>query len=278
MNPPRRLTNDEADEVPNAWTADGKAILLSSDRNGPWGIFKEDITTGTAEPLVTAPVDAWRPFPSPDGTWVLYLEQRRGAIGPSTSFQMMRVPVNGGPPQPVLVMHNYGLYECARLPSSLCALLEASQDEKQFTLTAFDPLKGRGQMLRAISKEPGKYYASALAPDGTAFAISESGGAEIHIRLLSLSGQSDREITLKGWPNLIGLDWTADGKGLYCVSGLRDSPGGTLLFADLKGNARVLGQLKQGFSPVWAVPSPNGRDLAISVDVANSNVWLLEGF
>jgi hypothetical protein len=29
---------------------------------------------------------------------------------------------------------------------------------------------------------------------------------------------------------------------------------------------------------VWAVPSPDGRHLAISADTSNSNAWMLEGF
>ena len=35
-------------------------------------------------------------------------------------------------------------FECARAPASLCVLLEFSQDASKWTLTAFDPLKGRG--------------------------------------------------------------------------------------------------------------------------------------
>ena len=66
----------------------------------------------------------------------------------------------------------------------------------------------------------------------------ESGEAEIHIRLLSLSGGADREIAVKGWPNITGLNWSPDGKGLYC--GSVSPQGSTLLYVDLKGNAVVL--------------------------------------
>jgi Tol biopolymer transport system component len=38
MDPPRRLTNDEAWDTPSAWTADGKAVLFSFNRNGAFGI------------------------------------------------------------------------------------------------------------------------------------------------------------------------------------------------------------------------------------------------
>ena len=101
--------------------------------------------------------------------------------------------------------------------------------------------------------------------------------AEIHIRLLSLSGGADREITVNGWPNLEGYpNWSADGKGLYCVS--RAPQGDTLLYVDLKGNAWPVWQHKGGVGQTWAVPSPDGRSLAIGTDVITSNVWMLENY
>jgi Tol biopolymer transport system component len=54
MTTPRRLTNKEVDDEPTAWTPpDSKAVLVQSDRNGTWGIFKQVITQDTAEPVVT---------------------------------------------------------------------------------------------------------------------------------------------------------------------------------------------------------------------------------
>jgi hypothetical protein len=108
------------------------------------------------------------------------------------------------------------------------------------------------------------------------FAISKSGEAEIHIRLLSFSGGSDREITVKGWPNLRSLDWSPDGKGFYC--GTVSPQSRTLLYVDLKGNTSVLWQYKGASSRIWGVPSPDGRYLAIMGNVTSSNVWMLEGF
>jgi hypothetical protein len=167
-------------------------------------------------------------------------------------------------------------YECARAPASLCVLSEVSQDEKQLTFTAFDPLKGRGQVLRTIQKDPAD-FACGLSPDGTTFALSRRGDTEIHVRLLSLSGSLDREFTVKGWPSTFyGVDWSSDGKGLYC--GSRSPLGDTILYVDLMGNARVLLEFKGAGGEIWGIPSPDGRYLAIQGSVHNSNVWMLEGF
>jgi hypothetical protein len=189
----------------------------------------------------------------------------------------MRAPVGGGVSQLVLETKGFLECECARAPASLCVITEESQDRKQLTLTAFNPLKGKGKVLQTIQKEPTAFFVgTALSPDGTAFALSRGGEAEIHIRLLSFSGGSDHEFTVKGWPNLRGLDWSRDGKGLYCGSGSPQSR--TLLYVDLKGNAKVLWQFKGAGGDIWGIPSPDGRYLAILGSVTNSNVWMLEGF
>jgi serine/threonine protein kinase len=274
MNPPRRLTNDEASDSPNAWTPDSKAVLFDSDRNGTSGIFKQQINADEAQAMITGQQNAYGPRISADGEWILYREIPRGA-SPSAPVRLMRVPIAGGAPQFVLEMRNSEDYGCARASAGLCVLAEDSHDGKQLTLTAFDPSKGRGKVLRTIPNEVSDFLASGLSPDGTVYAIAKSWAPEIHIRLFSLAGGSDREVTVKGWPNITGLDWSPDGKGMYC--GSVSARGNTLLYVDLKGNARVLWQNSGGYG-IWGIPSPDGRYIAALRDVGNSNVWMLEGF
>jgi Tol biopolymer transport system component len=132
-------------------------------------------------------------------------------------------------------------------------------------------------VLRTVQKDPTVHCAGwALSPDGSTLAISCAGEAEIQIRLLSLSGGTDGEFTVKGWRNLTGLDWSADGKGLYV--GSVSPQARTLLYVDLEGNARMLWQYKGSGNWIWGVPSPDGRYLAILGVASNSNVWTLEGF
>jgi Tol biopolymer transport system component len=167
---------------------------------------------------------------------------------------------------------------CAGAAPNLCVIFETSQDRKQLMMTAFDPVKGRSKVLRTIEIDPSYHYeeTEALSPDGSRLAFSLGGEPEIHIRLLSLSGGSDRAITVKGWPNITGIAWASDGKGFYCGS---VSPQyHTLLYVDMKGNARVLWQYKGGGGEIWGLPSPDGRYLAIRGDVTHSDVWMVEGF
>ena len=277
MNPPRRLTNDEASDDPTGWTPDSKAVLFDSNRNGTWGIYKQGIGQETSEPLLTGPQDDSGPRLSADGAWILYVESPRTTANPAPPLRLMRIPASGGVSQFVMETRNTLDFGCARAPASLCVIFETSQNRKQMMITPFDPLKGRGKVLRTIEEDPSHTYSETqLSPDGSTVSISRAGEPEIHIRLLSLSGGPDREFTLKGWSNITGLDWSPDGKGFYC--GSVSSQGGTLLHVDMAGNALVLWQHKGGEGPIWGVPSPDGHYLAIRAMVTSSNVWMLEGF
>jgi serine/threonine protein kinase len=276
LNPPRRLTNDEAFDQITAWMPDSKAVLFNSDRNGTWGIFKQRISEDDAELVTTGGKEARFPRVSADGAWIIYV-----VIPVSRDIALMRVPISGGVPQLVLQTTKGMNHDCARAPAGLCVVLEESQNGKHATVTAFDPLKGRGKTLRVVEKSAAAhYFGSALSPDGSTFAIARSEDAEIRIRLLSLVGGSDREITVKGWANLawLGLYWATEQKGFYCSSVSPQT--NTLLDVDLQGNARVLWQYKAAGSgnSFFGIPSPDGHSLAIQAGVANSNLWMLEGF
>jgi Tol biopolymer transport system component len=99
---------------------------------------------------------------------------------------------------------------------------------------------------------------------------------ENRIRLLPLGGGVPHDLVVNGWYGFNeGPDWLPDGKGLYVGS---SSPrGATLLYIDLKGRATTVWEQKGGFQ-TWAVPSPDGRHLAIESYTVDSNVWMLENF
>jgi hypothetical protein len=91
---------------------------------------------------------------------------------------------------------------------------------------------------------------------------------------LSLSDGRKRDIAVPGWVQIYGLDWAADGRSLwvtaYNMKGTR-----ALLNVGLDGNTRTMLSY-QNQDLEWAIPSPDGRRLAIVKDSNSSNVWLLE--
>ena len=73
MKNPRRLTIDESDDAAWDWTADSRAVLFQSNRNGNWDIFKQDISQTEAEAIVATPENEQHPNLSPDRAFILYL-------------------------------------------------------------------------------------------------------------------------------------------------------------------------------------------------------------
>jgi hypothetical protein len=74
---------------------------------------------------------------------------------------------------------------------------------------------------------------------------------------------------------LTSAAWTSDAKGLF-VSSLNER-GSVLLGVDKHGNARILWKHAGGIA-TYAVPSPDGRHIAMQGWTNNTNMWMLENF
>jgi DNA-binding winged helix-turn-helix (wHTH) protein/Tol biopolymer transport system component/tRNA A-37 threonylcarbamoyl transferase component Bud32 len=294
ISTPKRLTLNEGRNYTAAWTADSKAVVFATYRDGQWRILKQFLDDDTAQSIAIGTVgDHEGAFPrmSPDGTWVLYLApSTQSPPSDSDPKRLLRVPVTGGPPELVMTARSYGGPVCARYPANLCVIAEQTVDHRQLIFTAFDPLKGQGRELTRFDTDPAAFGCVwDLSPDGTQIAILRYSEGRIHI--LQLGGQSSHEVVAKGWNSFLSLNWAADAKGFF-VSSL--TPGGSaLLHVDLKGKAHVLWEMKGSTAPwngpssggwiggpsaPWAVPSPDGRHLAINDRTLSANMWMMENF
>ena len=271
---PTRFTLEETWNNPLAWTADSKAVLFLSNRTGVAALFKQALGQDTAEPLITLRKDEGlgSAFLSPEGSWVLYTVSPADS-GPSVPDKLMRIPITGGSPQLVMTANIEEKPRCARSPATLCAIAERSADRKQLVFAAFDPVNGRGRELGKWNTDETADYPWDLSPDGTRIAILKNREGQIHI--LSLNGRVPQEITVKGWNILTSAVWTADGKGLFVSS--YTPRGAVLLNMDLQGNARLLWEQPGGFD-IYAVPSPDGRHVAMRGWYVEGNLWMMENF
>ncbi len=280
MGPPRRLTLDERNDWPTAWSADSKAVVFWSDRNGRNQIFKQDVTQENAETIAAGPEDDWLPRVSPDGAWVLF--EASPALGTMTGIpaaskaHVMRAPIGGGAAQPLTeIAPNASNISCAHQPSQPCVMDEPSPDMKQLIFCSLDPVKGKGQTLLTLEVTPGGLYNWMLSPDGTLIALMEFNPLEGRIRLLSLQGKPERDIEVKGWAGLNSVDWAADSRSLFVSSQAPTSA--TLLHVDLDGHATPLWE-QRGAWKTWAIAAPNGRYLALLGMTSSSNVWMIDDY
>ena len=147
--------------------------------------------------------------------------------------------------QLVLTAHGWTDHRCARAPATLCLVGEQTKDQKQLTLTAFDPQKGRGLQVAKIATSPGFGYNWDLPPDRSQVALLFPAG-ENRVRFLpqGLAGGQPRDLVINGWYGFDSLDWAVDGKGLYVSSS--SSRSAKLLYIDVNGHA----------SAIWAEGQP----------------------
>ena len=71
------------------------------------------------------------------------------------------------------------------------------------------------------------------------------------------------------------VDWTADGKALLVSRPTRR--GFELLRVDVNGKSHILWEQRGGLG-TSALPSPDGKHLAIRGWSINSNLWLMQDF
>jgi Tol biopolymer transport system component len=242
-----------------------------------------------AELLVGGPVNSWTPRLTPDGSQLLYWETpgistRLGPAdrthappsddeGESRKARLMKVPLNGGAPQYLLTPPNIGNLGCGT--NGLCVF--STKPEAEIIFFSVDIATGRTQKILAL-REP--CCAWSLSPDGLTLAIANS-IPDGTIKLISLPANTAKEVTIPDWsrfassPRMVmgGLDWAADGKGLFLSADIEPS-GLSLLYVDLQGNARVL----QHGNVRWAIPSPDGSYIALNTFSTVRNIWFVENF
>jgi DNA-binding winged helix-turn-helix (wHTH) protein/Tol biopolymer transport system component len=263
----KRITLEENAAIPYSWTPDSRAILFASDRNGTFDIFKQAIDEPLAEGLVTGPDKETMPRLSSDDSEILYISAAKSS-GPESLSSIFAIPIHGGAPR--LVLKDAGIWtiKCARPPSTVC-LYSIAQGKKMKTFR-FDVRSGKTTDLNQL--EPFNNWD--LSPDGTERAIAVFDLDQGRIQLRSTSTGEMREILVKGWSGFIGIDWSPDGKSLFVVS-LNYAGEATLLNIRLDGSASLL---MSGDNPRlgFAIPSLDGRYLAIREQSGTSNVWMIE--
>jgi DNA-binding winged helix-turn-helix (wHTH) protein/Tol biopolymer transport system component len=265
----RRLTLDENENIPFAWTPDSKAILFSSDRNGTREIFKQAINEPLAERLVTGADHLSQPRVTPDGSEIVYISTPKSA-SPESPSAIFSVPIGGGTPRLVLKDVGIAIIECARMSSTVC--MYTTVKAGTWETFRFDVRSGKSPSAPQI--DPNCNWS--LSPDGSERAIVEYRPNQGTIQFRSTSTGATRDVAVKGWNGLMGADWSADGRSLL-VSWHNFDRDSALLNVTLDGRASVL--MRSTNPEIWAaIPSPDGRWLAIAAAGGAKNVWQVENF
>jgi len=275
---PTRLTAEEADDRVGAWTPDGEAVIFTSNRNGNYQVFKQEIGKDSAELMATGPGRLEWPGISPDGQWVLYLSRGGAQTAPST--RVMRMPIGGGEGQAILSGRNIAYLSCSRAAGGMCEINETTAAESKVFL--LDPMKGRGAQVLTMRLDQGSLELmeapsvhGTISPDGQHVAWIPPGGRHDRIRITGLNGAAEADINIRGGNFVVSLEWSADGNGFFCGDYLATANATRLLRVERSGESQALWSTP-GQNGIWGIPSPDGRALAAAKPSTSANVWMVE--
>ena len=274
----RHFTLNESDDFIVDWTADSKTAIIGHNRGDHYELYKQSLSGNAPEPIVTAASGVIENYAvSPDGKWVI-VQVWPASGGPSRRVPIVRVPLTGGSPEQLFQVREGSLISCSKAPSNLCTVAEQSDDRKEMTITAFDPLKGRGHELARFEIDPdidlSRYLQGHVSPDGTHVLALRGQKGPIEIR--SLRGGPAQVVHPKGLNNMLIVSWAADGNGLFVTNGTQN--GSDLLHLDLRGNTTLLWKSLSLERRCGGVPSPDGHHLAIYDLQQSANMWMMENF
>jgi DNA-binding winged helix-turn-helix (wHTH) protein/Tol biopolymer transport system component len=272
LSTPSALNDQEGQEFPTTWTADGRSVVFASHRDGRWQLLKQKYDAEQPEVIASNVTGVADQTPlMPDGLSLANVSPSSNSGG---SSQVWKIPVMGGTSQPILTGQVLGV-RCSRPSVNLCLFAEESPDHKQFVFSRLDPIRGRGPELTRIDRgDTTADYEWALSPDGTTIAFARQFDGEIH--LFPVSGGQSRIIQIKGWKFARNITWTADGKGLFASH--PSKRGAVLLIVNMQGVAKVLWELPGQNVYLRALASPDNQHLAILGSQVENNVWMMESF
>ena len=278
LSTPRRLTLDYWRNYAFSWTADSKAVLFASDRDGTFHIFKQRLDQSAPELLVGGNEETSLPRLTPDNANIIFEIWPKLGAPPGSPRRLMRMSLAGGPPQQVLERADLGNVQCARPPSNLC--LYDLRGPTQVSFFRFDPMTGESEELPQLRIQDASSYAYnwSLSPSGKILATGKGKilQREPSITFTSVEDGSKRTVTAQAWAGINSIDFAADGRGVW-ASAFTNTGKWALLSIDLQGRTRTMLEDAQ-MAIGWAIPSPDGKHLALWKANGGSNVWMLENF
>jgi eukaryotic-like serine/threonine-protein kinase len=270
---PRRLTLDDSTDIATNWAPDSQAIFFSSDRNGSLDIFKQPLHQRNAEAVIAGSDDEVGPSAvSPDGFFYVFYPKRSG--GTAAGGQIMRASLTGGARQKIADDSRKQLVLCAWRGVTSCVRVE--REDTQLSVYDLTMEFGTGKKITSTTIESGAPIQIQMAPDGSAVAVQMV--QQGRIRVLSLTGADERDVGVEKPLDDSMFFWSADSAGWYVSSTPVQYPAGTeLLHIDRTGRVRVIASqnVRDWMS---AIPSPDGRYIALTQSSTISNVWIATGF
>jgi hypothetical protein len=155
----------------------------------------------------------------------------------------------------------------------------AEKQGAEAVYSSWDPVQGKGTEMGRVRVGIGGPFGGlgCILPDGNALAyvVRTDVGPRNRIRVVSFKGQPSKDFIVQNVTNLEGLAAHSSGSGFFSTD--HTANGVNLVFVTRDGTSRVLWSPTQ-VVPLWAVPSPDGKHVAINVASRYKNAWMLTNF
>ncbi len=293
------LTTDTQTDWPAQWTKDGAAFLFYSNRDGALHAFRQPIAAESPQPIVTGAAHVRMPQMTADGKWIVYVE----ATPTTDAARIMRMPVSGGPAEPVLTIksrvgtggmpffglspgasglgaHAFPDIRCpARAVQPVCMIAETRPGGtagagSAVIVSSFDPASGQVRELGTIATSNAGTTFWDVSPDGTTLVSGHfAWDAGDRVSIFRPATGERHDIVLQNVKNLTDVAWAADGRSLFAtVNTIRE---GEVLRVMLDGTVHRLRRFENQ-TPLNPRPSPDGRSLLIGLTQTVANAWVIE--
>ena len=169
----KRLTIEQSNTYPHAWSADSQSVIFESDQTGNLELFEQNINRREPQRLTYSKRENYMAQLAPDGKWILFMSGVRSRQRGYTDVKLMRIPTSGGPILQVPVAGPWDEFRCGRAGSSQnCVLRTTSGGE--YVFYDLDPVTGKGRELGRTRTLAAFFGAWALSPDGKRVAVPDS--------------------------------------------------------------------------------------------------------
>jgi eukaryotic-like serine/threonine-protein kinase len=204
MNPDgsgrKQLTHEGRDNIFPSATADGKYIVISSDRNGNPDLWRLN-SDGSNLIQLTKGTFAYAPFVSPDSKWVVYTATIDG------KDRIFRIPIEGGTPMQ-LTPHVAHWANYSRDGKWIAAHVLDEATSKFYQ--AIIPAEG-GEPKRLPDHLGDPFFTA----DSKAILYHQTVDGNYNLFAQPIDGGKSRQVTyFTGQDSVAGVGWSPDGKKL----------------------------------------------------------------
>ena len=168
--------------------------------------------------------------------------------------------------------------DCPTHPGTTCLISRWTDGKPTFYI--LDPVRGQGKAVATTKLGKSDDLTFALSQDGTHIALTSKGRLPGKVRIVDVKTGSEREIHIpKDW-DIAQYCWSANGKVLFLIGRVAEPRRRQYFLGrlSLDEKSQVFLKVPRGWSWIGLQASPDGRHLAFSQQIVDSNAWMLENF